>query len=110
MVCLSDIGLQQASANEKTAAAIDEILDHVATYPNDGITYWASDIILAYHSDSGFNNDSKARIRAGAHIFLSENYPMPKWNGPIFTIAHIIKFFMSSAAEAKLGALYITAN
>ena len=31
MVGLSAIGPQQASANEQTAAAIDKILDHVAT-------------------------------------------------------------------------------
>ena len=49
MVGLSAIGPQQASANEQTAAATDKILDHVATYPNDGVTYRASDRILAAH-------------------------------------------------------------
>ena len=91
---------QQVSAIEQTAAAIDQILDHVPTYPNEGITYWASDMILESHSDDGFNNDSKARIRAGSHIFLSENDAMIKRNRAIVTIAPIIKFFMSSEAEA----------
>ena len=67
------------------------------TYPKDGITYIASDMILAAHSEAGFNNESKARNHAGAHIFF--NYPTPKWNGPILTIAQIIKCVMSSAAE-----------
>ena len=67
-------------------------------------------MILAAHSGSGFNNKSKARSRAGAHIFLSENEPTSKWNGPILTIAQIIKFVMSSAAEVELGAQYITAK
>ena len=67
-------------------------------------------MILAAHSDDGFNNKSKARRRAGAHTFLSENDPTPEWNGPILTIAQIIKFFMSSAAEAELGSLYITSK
>ena len=110
LVGLSAIGPQQAAATEQTAAAIDQILDYVATYPNDGITYRASDMILAAHSDAGFNNESKARSRAGAHIFLSENDPTPEWNGPILTIAQIIKFVMFSAAESELGALYITAK
>ena len=39
LVGLSAIGDQQAAATEQTAAAIDQILDYVATYPNDGITY-----------------------------------------------------------------------
>ena len=46
----------------------------------------------------------------GAHIFLSENEPFPKWNGPLLSIARIIKFVMSSASEAELGALYVTAK
>ena len=67
-------------------------------------------MILAAHSDAGFNNESKGRSRAGAHIFLSENEPEPKWNGPVITAAQIIKFVMASAAEAELGDLYVTAK
>ena len=33
---------------------------------------------------------------------------MPKWNGPILTLAQIIKFVMFSASEAELGALFIS--
>ena len=110
LVGLSAIGVQQALATEQTAAAIYQILYHVATYPNNGITYRDSDMILSSHLDAGFNNESKEQSRAGSHIFLSENDPTPKCNGVILTIAYIIKFVMSSAAEAELGALYITAK
>ena len=98
------------SATEQTVAAIIQIIFHVETYPNYGMAYRASDMILAAHSDSGFNNKSKARSCDGSHIFLSENNPNPEWNGAILTISQIIKFVMSSAAEAELGALYITAK
>ena len=67
-------------------------------------------MVLAAHSDASFHNETKGRSRAGAHIFLSEDDPIPKWNGPVLTIAQIIKFVMSSASEAELGALYITAK
>ena len=67
-------------------------------------------MVLAAHSDAGFNNESKGRSRAGAHIFLSENDPEPKWNGPVLTVAQIITFVMSSAAEAEMGALFVTAK
>ena len=87
LVGLSSIGVQHASSTEKTAAAINQILDQVATYPNDGITYRASDMILAAHSHSGFNNEYKACSHAGSHTFLSENDPKPKWNGAIVLIA-----------------------
>ena len=67
-------------------------------------------MILAAHLDAGFNNESKARSRAGAHIFLSENDPKPEWNGAILMIAQTIIFVMSSATESELGAIYITAK
>ena len=67
-------------------------------------------MILAAHADAEFLDESKARIRAGAHILLSENDPKPKLNGPVLTIAQIIKAVMASAAEAEMAALYITAK
>ena len=73
LVYLSAIGYQQASATKETNKAINQLLYYCATYPDDGILYRSSDIILAGHSDAGFNNETKARSRAGAHIFLSEN-------------------------------------
>ena len=105
---LSVISAQQSAATEKTTAAIDQLLDHVATYPNDAITYRPSDMFLAAHSDAGFNNNSKAQRSAGDHIFLSEERKIPQWNGAVLTIAQIIKFVILSAVEAELGALYIT--
>ena len=67
-------------------------------------------MILAAHSDAGFHNESKGRSRAGAYIFLSEDYPIPRWNGPLLSISQVIKFVMTFAAEAELVALYITAQ
>ena len=108
IVALSAIGAQQAAATEDTAASIEQLLDYVTIYPNDGILFRKSDMILAVHVDAGFLNESRARSRAGTHIFLSENEPKPKLNGPILTIAQIIKTVMASAAEAEMAALFIT--
>ena len=35
---------------------------------------------------------------------------MPKWKGPVLNLAQIIKFVMSSASEAELGALLVAAQ
>eukprot|EP00804_Cyclotella_cryptica_P007026 CCRYP_007142-RA/>CCRYP_007142-RA protein AED:0.41 eAED:0.40 QI:0/0/0/0.5/1/1/2/0/156 len=67
-------------------------------------------MILSAHSDAAYLNASKARNRAGAHIMLSEDTPVPSYNGPILTLAQIIKFVASSAAEAELAGLYICAK
>ena len=110
LVALSAIGSQQAAATEENVAAIEQLLDYVATYPDGGILFRKSDMILAAHADAGFPNESRARSRSGAYIFLSENEPKPKLNGPVLTIAQIIKTVMESAAEAEMAALYITAK
>ena len=86
------------------------MLDYLATYPNDGIVHRARNMILAAHSNTGFHNESKGRNRAGAHIFLSEDNLTPRWNGPILSITQVIKFVMTSAAEAELAALYTTSQ
>ena len=67
-------------------------------------------MILSAHSDAAYINVTKARIRAGAHIMLSENVRLPAYNGPILTIAHIIRNVMLSAAEAELVGLFICAK
>ena len=110
LVTLSAIGTQQSAETEDTAASIEQLLDYVATYPNDGILFRKGDMILAAHADARFLNESRARSRADAHIFLSENEPKPKLNGPVLTIPQIIKTLMVSEAEAEMAALFITAK
>jgi hypothetical protein len=67
-------------------------------------------MVLAIHSDAGYLNESKAWSRAGGHFFLSSDVQNPPNNGAVLTIAQIIDAVMSSAAEAKLGALFINAK
>ena len=107
---LSAIRLQQAAATQRTNEAINKIMYYCTTYPADGIIYHFSNMFLCTHSDAGFHNERKGRSRAGAHIFLSENDATPRWNGYVLTLAKIIKFVMSSASEAELGAMFITAQ
>ena len=85
------------------------MLEYLDTYPDDGILYRASNMILSAHYDDGFHNESKGLSQEGSHLFLSKDDPIPRWNGPVLSISQVIKFVMTSAAEAKLGSLYITA-
>ena len=107
LVALSNVGQQQASATKSTNDTITKILDYVATYPSDGINFRASNMVMSAHSDPAYLNFRKARIRAGAHIMLSEHVPVPRYNGPVIASDQIIKCVMSSAAEADLDGLYI---
>ena len=96
-----------------TEQAVHLLLDYVATYPADGIVYRSSNMILCAHADAGFLNETNSRNRAGAHIFLLENDPFPRFNEAVLSmIAQIIKFVMASAAESEseLTALFVTAR
>ncbi len=110
LVALSAIATRQACATVATEQAVHLLLDYVATYPSVGIVYRSSDMVLCAHADAGFLNVTNSRSRAGAHIYLSENDPFPRFNGAVLSIAQIIKFVMASAAEAELAALFVTAR
>ena len=99
LVALSAIGSQQAAAPDNTAAAIEQLLNYVATYPNDGILFGKSYMILAVHADAGFLNKSRARIKAGTHISLSENEQKPKLSGQIITISQISKLYTDDCGD-----------
>ena len=104
------IGQQQSASIEATNNAIDQLVGYLSTYPDDGITYRTSAIILSTHSDITYLNINKARSRADVHIILSEDVPVPIYNKPVLTVAQIIKCIMSSVAETKLIGLLICAK
>ena len=110
LVALGSITTQTHSPTQRTSLITNHLLNYVSTYPNDGIIYSKSQMQLAAHSDAGCLNEPKAKSRASAHIYLSEDVPIPTFNGAVLTIAQIIKFVMSSAAEAELASLFLTAR
>jgi hypothetical protein len=83
------------------------LLNYVATYPNDGILYKASNMVLCTHADAGYLNETRSHSRAGAHIYFLET---PYFKGAVLTITTIIKFAMALAANAELAALFIAAH
>ena len=104
LATLSTLSSQQAKATKNTAKAVHQLLDYVATYPNDGITYHASTMLLAAHLDASFLTKPGSHSRVGAHIFLSEDDPIPCTNGPILSLSQTIKFVM----EEEIAAIYHT--
>ncbi len=67
-------------------------------------------MVLCAHLDAGFLKKNDSRSCAGAHIFLSEKEPSPRFDGGVLSIAQIIKFIMASAAKSKLAALFVMAR
>jgi hypothetical protein len=88
---------------------VQHFLDYAFTHPDAILTYHASDMDIAGHSNASYLSKSKVRSRAGGHFYMSNNTAKPPDNGAILTIAQIIKAVMSLAPEpeAEVGALYI---
>ena len=85
-------------------------MDYAALQDEAIVTYRASGMKLAIHSDASYLLELKARSRAGGHMFMASSEEIPINNEAVLNISQIIKAVMLSAAEAKLGALFITAK
>lgn len=68
---------------------------------------------LKAHSDASYLSLPKAKSYSGGHFFLSNsstpnntqyNYAL---NRPILVLCKILKFTMTSAAEAEIGAAFL---
>ncbi len=107
---ISAIASQSSKPTTDTMQQTLQLLDYLATQEDAVLSYHASDMVLAVHSDASYLSEPKARSRAGGHFFLSSDTTVPPNNGAVLNIAHIIKNVMSSATEAELAGLYIMAR
>ena len=64
LTALSLIATEQAKLTQDTMKKVKQLLDHCATQEEAIITYYASKMILAVHSDTGYCNEKNARSRA----------------------------------------------
>ena len=110
LVPISALSDQLAKPTQSKMKCVKQFLNYAATQEPAVTTYHASDMVRAIHSNAGYLNKEGARSCAGGHHFLSKNVDNTSNNGAIYNEASIIKSVMSSAAEAKIGALYINAR
>ena len=110
LVALSAIASEQARPTATTLHKVNMFLYYAATQEEVILTYHASDMVLAVHSDASYLSEKQARSRAGGHFFMSNNIPDPPNNGAVLNIAQIIRAVMVSAAEAEIGAMFINAR
>jgi hypothetical protein len=88
------------------ANACHQLLDYVATHPNTGICYLASNMILAVHTNLLYLSKHNTRSRASARFYLTNKGNKEFNNGAILNLTSIIKHVMSLASEAELAAIY----
>ena len=93
----------------QTLDATMYLLNYAHTYPDAELIYRKSDMILHVDSDAAYLVAPEARSRAGGYQYLS-NKEGTLFNGPILTIAKVMKNVMASATEEELKALFMNAQ
>ena len=110
IACVDANGCYWVGSNE---AAIEQLLDYVASNPVASVRFHASDMILQIHSDASYLTETKVHSRVAGHFFLGKNTKplQPMFlNGNIHTLCGILKHVVSSASEAELAALFMNAR
>ena len=104
---LSTIANKQAKATEKVKKEADHFLDYCYTHPDARVRFYASDMILAIHSDGSYNSVPGSKSRVGGHLFLTNKgkYDLP--NGAVQTLSKVIEYVMSSAGETEAASAYL---
>ena len=82
LTSLSAVATKQAKPMQKMNCATQE--DAI-------ISYRASKMILAIHSDTGYCNKKQSRIRAGGHFFLLDDVDNPPTTAPYSHSQQLLK-------------------
>jgi hypothetical protein len=113
LMALLAIVSQQSNPTEETNGGVHQFLDYMATHPDAKIRFHASDMVLNVHSDASYLSTLQAQSCAGGYFFLGsiprDSHPI-FINGTIHITCTILKLVAASAAEAKLGALFLNAQ
>jgi hypothetical protein len=110
LMALSLIAVEQANGTTDTMGKAKQILDYLTTNPDVTVQYRASNMIMNMHLDTSYLSKYDACSQACGHFVMgwSANNSKPiKLNEAFFTSCTILRFVVTSAAEAELSALFL---
>jgi hypothetical protein len=103
---------EQTKATSDTADKVIKLLNYCTTHPETKIRYHASNMILYIHSDASYLSGREATSIEGGFFYMGSSADAANklTNGAILIIGTVLKYAMSSAAEAEIGAVFINAK
>jgi hypothetical protein len=110
LTALNKLASEQAHATTDTEAAVERLLQYVATWPIAIVTFRASAMRLIAYADASYLSETSGRSRAGAMLYLGGADLDDSPNGCLDFISTIIPSVVSSVAEAEYAALFICAT
>jgi hypothetical protein len=109
LMALSSIAVEQTKVTEKTMGRCIQLLDYLATNEMAKNSFHTSNMILNIHSDTSYFSETNACSRACGHFFMgwmpNDNQPI-QLNRAFHKNSTVMRFVLTSAAEAELGALF----
>ena len=108
-ICGYTLATQQSAPTENTDQDVKQFLDYCATHPDSKIRFFESEMILQFHSDASYMNETKECSAASGHYLLGNKIKYGKpiiLNGNIHTLCKIIGV-SASAAEDELGSIFL---
>ncbi len=110
LMALSTIASKQTTGTELTMEKALQVLDYLVEHPYATDKFRTLDMVMNIHSDASYLAEPKARSRACRHFVMGwlpkDNEPI-KPNGGFHMLCSILHFVVASAAEAKLGTLFL---
>ena len=110
LMALSTIASKQTKGTERTVETALQVLDYLATHPDTTVRFRVMDMVMNIHSDVSYLSEPNSRSRACGIFFLGwlpvDGQPICL-NGGFHALCLILPFVVPSAAEAKLGALFL---
>ena len=110
LMALNTIASEQTKGTKCTMEKALQVLDYLATHPDATVRFCVTDMVMNIHSDASYLLEPNSRSRACGHFFLGwlpvDGQPI-RLNGVFHMLCLILRFVVASAAEAKLGALFL---
>jgi hypothetical protein len=76
---------KKTNPTKKTMTLCKKFLIYMASQDKEILTYRASDMVLAIHSNSSYLSEANARSRAGGHMFHQTGTTYPPTTEPYST-------------------------
>ncbi len=87
---LSSLASQQTNPTEKTMELCKQFLDYMVMQEDAIVTYRASNMVLAIHSNASYISELKSCSCMGGHMFMVGKDNIPFNNGGVLNILQII--------------------
>ena len=110
LTAVSILATEQSERRRSILPKIDRLLGHIMKFPDNKVTFHASDMQYIVFGDISHNSVSKGRSRAGGYGYYGWKEDPQRINGGVFLMSSVLDVVTSSAGEGEYGAAYMVSR